>query len=283
MLRDQSPACSAQIHPESVLFITLDSCRYDTFEQAHRRGRLPVLASIAPHHKAQAPSHFTYGSHAAFWVGFTPGVSDSERAWLNPKVGKLFRMSFAGSSGQDGDCFRLEGPNLVRGFRRLGYLTIGSGAVDWFDPSSETGAVLGRPFHHFWFSGNTWSLRRQLAWIDQMLVGADQPVFLFLNIGETHVPYWHEEAEWSRTPSPCRPFGGDSCSAIESARRQGDCLAWIDTQLNALVSRFLHATTLVCADHGDCWGEDGLWEHGISHPCTLTVPLLLRVRGQPVS
>ena len=40
--------------------------------------------------------------------------------------------------------------------------------------------------------------------------------------------------------------------------------------------------TIVCADHGDCWGEDGLWEHGISHPCTLTVPLLLRVRGQSV-
>ena len=38
----------------------------------------------------------------------------------------------------------------------------------------------------------------------------------------------------------------------------------------------------VCADHGDCWGEDGLWEHGISHPATLTVPLLLRVRGVPV-
>ena len=283
MLSGQGCLGSVQIHPESVLFITLDSCRFDTFSQAHQLGRLPVLASIAPPHQAQAPSHFTYGSHAAFWVGFTPGVPGSDRPWLNPKVGKLFRMSFAGSSGQDGDCFRLEGPNLVRGFRRLGYLTIGSGAVDWFDPSTETGAVLGRPFHHFWFSGNTWSLRRQLAWIDQMLFGAEQPVFLFLNIGETHVPYWHEGAEWPRTPSPCRPFGGDSCSAAESARRQGNCLAWVDTQLHSLVSRFRHATTIVCADHGDCWGEDGLWEHGISHPCTLTVPLLLRVRGQPVN
>ena len=32
---------------------------------------------------------------------------------------------------------------------------------------------------------------------------------------------------------------------------------------------------------GDCWEENGLWEHGVSHPSTLTVPLLMRVRGVP--
>ena len=36
---------------------------------------------------------------------------------------------------------------------------------------------------------------------------------------------------------------------------------------------------MLTADHGDCWGEDGLWEHGISHRRTLEVPLLMRVRG----
>ena len=34
---------------------------------------------------------------------------------------------------------------------------------------------------------------------------------------------------------------------------------------------------IVCADHGDCWGEDGLWEHGVSHEKTLEVPLLFRL------
>jgi hypothetical protein len=263
-----------------VLFLSLDSCRYDSFVAA----RTPHLDRVGPLHRAHAPSHFTYGSHAAFWMGFTPGVAGSREPWLNPKAGKLFRMAYAGAGGDDGEGFRLEGANLVEGFRRLGYRTLGSGAVGWFDPATETGAVLGAPFDAFHFAGDTWSLGSQLAWIDRQLAAtrAGQPVFLFLNVGETHVPYWHEGAPWPRWPSPCVPFGGEHCSAEESRRRQMACLEWVDSRLAPLLERFLDGTILVCADHGDCWGEDGLWEHGISHPATLTVPLLLRVRGRPI-
>ena len=231
-----------------------------------------------------APSYFTYGSHAAFWMGFTPGVVGSRDPWLNPKAGKLFRMAFAGSLGRDQEGFRLDGSNLIEGFRLQGYRTIGSGAVDWFNPSTQTGAVLGAPFERFHFAGNTWSLISQLCWIETELKAtpAEQPCFVFLNVGETHVPYWHEGAEWARWPSPCVPFGSSDCSAVESARRQLCCLEWVDMKLDSLLQRFADGTVLVCADHGDCWGEDGLWEHGISHPATLTVPLLLRVRGKPV-
>lgn len=268
-----------------VLLISLDSCRFDTFLSAHRGGALPHLSAVGPLHQALAPSYFTYGSHAAFWMGFTPGVVGSNEPLLNPKAGKLFRMAFAGSPGRDEEGFRLEGRNLIDGFRRQGYRTVGSGSVDWFNPSSETGAVLGSSFERFYFSGNTWSLAHQLTWIEEELelVEENQPIFCFLNVGETHVPYWHEGAEWERWPSPCVPFGGESCSASESARRQKACLEWVDQQLEPLLQRFMEGTMLICADHGDCWGEDGLWEHGISHPATLNVPLLLRVRGQPIA
>ena len=153
-----------------VLMISLDSCRFDTFAAAHRDDALPHMAAVAPLHKALAPSYFTYGSHAAFWMGFTPGVVGSSDPWLNPKAGKLFRMAFAGHPGRDDGGFRLDGANLVEGFRLSGYRTIGSGAVDWFDTSTETGAVLAAPFEHFHFAGNTWSLEQQLAWITDKLV-----------------------------------------------------------------------------------------------------------------
>ena len=275
---------TAKYSKESVLFLTLDSCRYDTFFQVYHDGLLPGISSVGPLHKALAPSYFTYGSHSAFWMGFTPGVLGSSEPWLNPKAGKLFRMAFAGSPGRDEEGFRLEGANLVEGFRRQGYFTVGTGSVDWFNPASETGAVLGAPFERFYFAGNTWSLADQLAWIDTQSqdMAEDQPLFCFLNVGETHVPYWHEGADWDRWPSPCLPFGGDQCSASKSAHRQRSCLAWVDQQLSPLLQKFSGSTILICADHGDCWGEDGLWEHGISHPATLTVPLLLRVRGEPV-
>ena len=186
-------------------------------------------------------------------------------------------MAFSGSSGRDGDGFRLQGKNLVEGFRRSGYLTIGSGAVDWFDINSDTGSVLSEPFDEFHFAGDTWSLNSQLAWIDDRLAQApaNQPCFVFLNVGETHVPYWHEDATWDRWPSPCVPFGGKTCSAKESRFRQSACLKWVDSRLGPLLDRFSSGTILICSDHGDCWGEDGLWEHGISHEATLSVPLLL--------
>lgn len=266
--------------PAHVLLISLDSCRYDSFAAT----ATPNLDRVGPLHRAQAPSYFTYGSHAAMWMGFTPGLAERSQAWLNPKFGKLFRMSFAGSSGRDGDCFFLEGANLIEGFRRQGYATIGTGAVDWFNPATPTGALLGSPFEQFFFAGNTWSLSQQLAWIEQQLalLPPSQPQFVFVNVGETHVPYWHEGAPWPRFPSPCVAFGSASCSASLSRERQQACLAWVDQQLAPLLARFLDHTILGCADHGDCWGEDGLWEHGVSHWATLTVPLLLRVRGQPI-
>ncbi|WP_413441525.1 sulfatase-like hydrolase/transferase [Synechococcus sp. MIT S1220] len=264
--------------PDDVLLITLDSCRYDSF----RRADTPAFDRLAPLHKAQAPSYFTYASHAAIWVGFTPGVAESDQPWLNPKRGKLFRLAQGGFSGGC-DGFTLQGSSIVEGFRQRGYLTVGSGAVAWFNPATPTGRLLGEPFEHFWYSGNVWSLQRQLAWIEATLAQhrkAGQPLFLFLNVGETHVPYWHEGADWPRQPSPCVPFGGEACSRRASRRRQRRCLEWVDGQLAPWLDRFAQATVLVCADHGDCWGEEGLWEHGISHPATLTVPLLIRHRGK---
>ena len=53
--------------------------------------------------------------------------------------------------------------------------------------------------------------------------------------------------------------------------------------LAPLLESFGGATIVLTADHGDCWGEDGLWEHGISHRRTLEVPLLMRVRGEPLA
>lgn len=215
----------------------------------------------------------------------TLGVVGSSVPLLNPKVAKVFLLKAGGRQlNQDAHSFDLDGANVIEGFRRQGYCTICSGAVAWFDTTTDTGAVLAQPFDQFQFAGDTWSLNSQLDWIDARLqeLQPEEPCFLFLNVGETHIPYWHQGAPWPRWPSPCEPLGGPSCSALESRRRQRACLAWVDQQLAPLLQRFSAGTVLVCADHGDCWGENGLWAHGFSHPAILTVPLILRVRGEPV-
>jgi hypothetical protein len=264
-----------EIDSSSVLFVTLDSCRYDTFAGA----RVPALRDVGSLHEAQAPSHFTFGSHAAMFAGFTPGVAAVAAPLINPKFGKIFKLAGAAFPGKGGEGFVLEGRNIIEGFKRLGYLTLGSGAVGWFDPDTPAARLLMDEFDEFFYPGNSWSLARQLAWIGRQLERPSRsPVFLFLNIGETHVPYYYEGAPWARDDNPCVPF--QKVDRSEDCRlRQRACLEFVDVALGSLLERFSGATIVVCGDHGDCWGEDGLWEHGISHPMTLTVPLLIRLRG----
>lgn len=267
------------ISGESVLFITLDSCRYDTFEAA----RAPTLKSVGPLHKAKAPSHFTYGSHAAMFMGFTPGIPGMQQPILDPKFARLFKMAGAGFPGKGGEGYLLSGASIVDGFRQEGFVTLGTSSVGWFNPATKTSENLVRDFDEFNYFGEYWSIEKQVDWVERKLSEfKDRNVFVFLNAGETHVPYFHKGATWDPDENPCVPYQKDDSSA-ECRMRQVACLEHLDSKLEPIIRRFWNSTILLCADHGDCWGEDGLWEHGISHEMTLTVPLLVRLRGEPLS
>lgn len=264
---------------DSVLFVTLDSCRYDTFAAA----AVPNLNGVGPLHRAMAPSHFTYGSHAAMFVGFLPSLPGAAQPFLDSKFAKLFKLNSPASGGSLAAGFALGGRSIIDGFRRLGYRALGTGAVRWFDPSTAVGRQLSQDFDAFHYPGTTWHLRQQLDWLETQLVSDDGgPAFAFVNVGETHVPYYFEGAPWDVRDNPCRPFQTVDRSA-DCRERQRRCLEHVDHLLGPLLARFAASTVVVCGDHGDCWGEDGLWEHGVSHAMTLSVPLLVRLRGVPVT
>lgn len=251
--------------------MTLDSCRYDVLAAA----RVPNLRAVGPLHRAHAPSHFTYGSHAAMFVGFTPGDASRRESIVNPKFGKLFRLEGGGTASRGADRFLLRGRNVIDGFNRRGHLTAGTGAVRWFDDATPAGRNLVGDFRHYLYARSTWSLARQVGWLASIVGGARSPVFAFINVGETHAPYWHEGAAWPPHPSPCRPFSPTN-DAAESRRRQTACLEHVDALLAPVLGAFSRANVLVCGDHGDAWGEDGLWQHGFHHPAVLEVPLVFR-------
>jgi hypothetical protein len=216
------------------------------------------------------------------FMGFTPGDPTFFGPYLNPKYGKIFRMEGPGSLGPGEPFVTLSGHSIIDGFRRRGYQAYGTGAVAWFDPIRPTSRTLVGDFDAFFYPGNTHSLDRQLEFIDRSIGNATSPVFVFVNVGETHVPYFHRGAPWERLPSPCVPFG-KSNDAAESRRRQRACLEFVDAMLGPLLERFESANVVICADHGDAWGEDGLWEHGIHHPKVLEVPLVYRLSDQPLA
>ncbi len=265
------------VSDRSVLFITLDSCRYDTLVDAEA----PALKAVSQVHKAQSSSHYTYGSHAAMFTGFTPGVAASQTPFLNPKFARLFRLGRMGHAGHAIPGFEVEGRDIVHGFRNAGYRTVGTAAMGWFDPEAAVSSTLIDGFEHFKY-GLYLGAARQVAWAEELLTELDgSDLFLFINVGETHVPYYFEGAPWDVADNPCLPFQTTDRRSV-CRERQRLCCEYVDRTLAPLLARFMHATILVCADHGDCWGEDGLWEHGISHPMTLTVPLLIRHNGEPV-
>lgn len=261
-----------------MLFITLDSCRYDSFVAAHAIH----MKAVGPLHRAMAPGYFTYGSHAAMFVGFTPGIASAREPALNPKFAKIFKLTGAGFPGKGGEHITLTGRNIIDGFNRRGYLTLGSGAVGWFNPDTDTGQLLTRDFARFYYPGRRGCLRHQVDWMGQHVAQARQPVFAFLNVGETHVPYYHEGADWSPEERPCVPFA-DSNDAAKCRLRQRLCVEFADRLLAPLLSTFRQATVLICGDHGDCWGEDGLWAHGFHHEKVLEVPLVFRLPAQPAA
>ncbi len=260
----------------SFLFITLDSCRFDTFVNAD----IPRLKAIGPLFKAMAPGYFTYGSHAAMFMGFTPGIAELPEPFVNPKFCKILKITGTGFPGKGTEYIKLTGKDIINGFKNQGYRTLGTSGVGWFDVNTASGKQLTQDFDDFYFTGNTASLANQLTWLSAQLQKTSDPTFVFINIGETHVPYYFEGAPWDKNNNPCIPFS-ETNDAAECSKRQKACLEYIDQTISGLLEAFASSSILICSDHGDCWGEDGLWEHGFHHERVLTVPLLFRLARIP--
>ncbi|WP_308405209.1 sulfatase-like hydrolase/transferase [Streptomyces sp. B93] len=79
-----------------------------------------------------------------------------------------------------------------------------------------------------------------------------------VNVSATHVPHGH--------------YVGDSGDSWQS---QAAALAYTDEHLGRLVDGLTDKERwliIMCADHGDAFGEDGYRGRGIAHPTVLNVP-----------
>lgn len=78
---------------KDILFICLDTLRYDVAVQEEAAGTTPVLNQYGPWEKCQAPGNFTYPSHHAMFAGFLPcrydakTVADRELLFFPRQIG----------------------------------------------------------------------------------------------------------------------------------------------------------------------------------------------------
>src|SRR5438067_11376031 len=114
------------IGTHDVLFVTLDTLRYDVARDALSAGRTPNLAAIFPAgrwEERHSPGSFTFAAHQAFFGGFLPTPAAPGQ---HPR---LFAARFAGSETTAPTTCVFEAAEIISGLAARGYHTLCIGGV----------------------------------------------------------------------------------------------------------------------------------------------------------
>ncbi|MDX8399204.1 MAG: STM4013/SEN3800 family hydrolase [Gallionellaceae bacterium] len=243
----------------NILFITLDTLRYDVALSEFQAGNTPNLAAVMPlgWEKCHSPASFTFAAHCAFFAGFLPTPA---RPGCHER---LFALKFAGSKTVGAGTFVFDNQDIVSGFAQQGYRTICIGGVGFFKKQNPLSCQLPALFQESYWEerfgvGCPDSTRHQVDFACRLLTG-QTPVFMFLNVSALHQPN-------------CCYLPG---STTDSITTHAAALRYVDTQLGTLFDAFRQrgdTLIILTSDHGTCYGEDGYSGHRIGHEQVWTVP-----------
>ncbi len=250
---------------QDILFICLDTLRYDAAKMEEEAGGTPVLNQFGSWERRQAPGNFTYPSHHAMFAGFLPcrfdakSLADREMLFFPKQIGM-------GNKVPEG-AFGYSGSTVMEGLRKAGYDTWCVGGVAFFDKRTDLGRVFPGYFEKSYWNPSfacpvKESTKNQVDFILGKLAKADEErrLFLYLNVDAIHYPnYFYLE--------------GARQDSLESHRA---ALRYVDGELGRLFDgwkkRRKEAFVICCSDHGTCYGEDGCQFHGINHPVVNEIP-----------
>lgn len=245
-----------------ILFMTLDTLRYDVAVQTLERNELPNFASVLPDEGWQlrhSPGSFTLAAHQAFFAGFLPTP-----AGPGPHP-RLFAAKFQGSESTTPESYVYDSPTWVQGLSEAGYRTVCIGGVGFFNKQTALGRVLPDLFDESHWSPNMGVTSRTSA-AEQFSLAArivndappDRHILMFINVSAVHQPncmYADSEEDSPETQSAALTYV-DSC---------------LPTLFDALRSRG-PTFCIVCSDHGTAYGESGYHGHRLGHPVVWDVP-----------
>lgn len=246
-----------------VLFVTLDTLRYDVARDCLAAGRTPTLGGLIPGgrwEERHTPGSFTLAAHAAFFAGFLPTPA------APGKHSRLWAVRFPGSETTGPGTAVFDAPDIVSGFAAAEYHTVCVGGVGFFNKMTPLGRVLSGLF-----AESVWrpafgvtdpdSTANQVRWAVGRLreLPLQRRVFLFLNVSAIHQP------NRFYLPGATEDDSESHAAALES----------VDRQLPPLFEAMRRrgpSLCVVCSDHGTAYGEDGYTGHRLAHPVVWTVP-----------
>lgn len=249
------------IGSHDLLFLTLDTLRYDVAQELMDVGRTPNLARVLPGgvwQKRHSPASFTYAAHQAFFAGFlptpiTPGPHE-----------RMFAAQFPGSETSGANTYVFEAPDLPTALRAAGYRTICLGGVGFFNPASALGKVLPGLFGEAHWEREFGVTAPDCfgAQVDRLtdIIGGSEPLFTFINVAALHQPNKHYLPDATQ----------------DSRESHAAALEYVDSVLPRLLtlvaSRGRPCQVIICSDHGTLYGEDGHTGHRVAHEHVWTVP-----------
>lgn len=245
-----------------LLFITLDTLRYDVAARLHAAGRTSNLSAHLPNgwEKRHTPGSFTFAAHAAFFAGFLPTPA------VPGKHARLFALKFYGSETTVPETAVFDAPDIVAGLRDRGYHTLCVGGVGFFNKLTPLGSVLQGLFDESHWSPELGvtdprSTEHQVNLVLRRVaeLSAERRVFAFLNVSALHQP--------NRFYLPG--------ATEDTIRSHAAALEYVDVHLGRLFSGLRQQRSwlvIVCSDHGTAYGEDGFVGHRLAHPTVWEVP-----------
>lgn len=244
------------------MLITIDSIRHDVFTAAN----LPFLKKF-PNAKAYTHGTYTLPAHVAFFTGKLPcnynkGKFDN-LARVNREVKEIQQWRLANPESDQPCAYRLQGKNIVDGFNNIGYNTIGTGAVSWFNTTKPAHIPVIQDFKKYKWFGEYMFAQPQINFVKGEIEKTSGNYFAFINFGETHHPFR------TKPTDPEVRYGNPKC--FDAQKR---CLEYLDKHIGDFINGLSNIDVIICGDHGDCLGEDGLYGHSFHHPKVIEVPII---------
>jgi len=275
----------------NIIFIIMDSCRYDTFVAAKKNAiDLFTATNNTAVEKRYSYASWTSPSHYVMLMGLMPHRSPSKVF-----ASDVYKTEFANwitRIGKDGLSFKNFIPefSLPKVLRMLGYQTLAMVSMPVLNPMTP----LNNNFDNYTLMDNHNDFP---GMVDRMIFKNERPSFYFCNLGETHYPYMlsgenlphisgvhgvfkqMDDFMLQGGPHQTKQDGATFFQPDEMQRlfnQQIRCVEHLDRQFHRLFLKAPAGThVIITADHGELFGEDDYFGHGpIAHEKCFEVPFL---------
>ena len=263
----------------NLVFIIMDSCRYDSYLAAKR----PNMDALGEGSRRYSYASWTSPSHYTYLMGMTP--HDSPQGVFASEVYKKEFVKWVDRLGVPGLSFKSFVPqlSLPKVLQENGYRTSAKVSMPVLNPLSH----LNRHFDDYKLMTNHNDFAGMVKEIE---FDESEPQFYFLNLGETHYPYMLDPKDMPHVSGVHGVFKRmddnlgqtaedkffDDEQMKELHQQQVRCVEYVDGVLGSLIEKAPVGTHfMIMADHGECFGENGYFGHGpIVHEKVLEVPFL---------